>query len=321
MVQTLSMLTNYVTAIKKPFYQASSHWVRKHPKKSIIIAADPRAGSTWLSEIILTQSNAALIWEPLHIGENALFKDIGFGYRQYIPEEHQWPEAKEAFLKVFAGRNLNAWTAKFTAIHKVMMAERLLIKLCRASLLLPWLVRNFEFERKPLFMVRHPFSVVCSQIKSGGWDKVPNAYKIEPTTHNQLFERHADFLSTIKTREEALLCTWCITNGYMLAHPGNNIDWVTLTYEELLLEPEKELFRVYCDHWAVDLPNEVLEKVSKPSRTSLNQDILFNKNQQLKRWENFFSREQINKFINILEYFDIQLYNESYLPTKSAGSL
>jgi hypothetical protein len=308
------------SVLRKLIFESCSYFNNKDPEKNIIIVADPRAGSTWLSEIMLRQSQSALIWEPLHIGENSLFKDIGFSYRQHIPQRIEWPEAKKAFKQVLAGKNLNAWTTKFTTIPKILSADRLLIKFCRAGLLLPWLVENFQFERKPVYMIRHPFAVVASQLKKGSWDQVPTSYVLTRGRFNHLVETHLDFLKRLKSRAEVLLCTWCITNGYLLSHPGNNDHWVTITYEELLLNPEETLSRIYRDHWGLDLPVQVLNGISTPSKTALD-GVIKPVDQQLRGWRDYFTKEQIDRFQQILDHFNISLYNQSYLPVTSACTL
>src|SRR5690606_7146300 len=72
-----------------------------------LIFAEPRGGSTWLMETIQMITQEPVIWEPLHLGrKNNPFKKLNFEWRQYIPEEMEWEEAKILFSKLFSGKIL-----------------------------------------------------------------------------------------------------------------------------------------------------------------------------------------------------------------------
>lgn len=308
--------STFTRPLKQICLRVLSTILAKDPTKSLLIFADPRGGSTWLSEILQKEQGTALVWEPLHIGQNELFRKIGFGYRQHIPPEAGWPEAKEAFSKVLCGKNLNIWTAQFTPLSEIINSNRLLVKLCRGNLLLPWIVHNFPLDRKPIYMVRHPFAVVASQMKQGGWKHVLSTFEIPEIPYSHIYKRHERMLQTIDSKEQVLLATWCITNGYLLDHPRNNIDWICITYEDLLMDPETQLSHIY-KQWDAKLPEKLLDNLQVRSKTALLSGEISDKENQLKLWNDSFTNRQIDKLIRILDHFEITLYDHSYLPKQN----
>ncbi len=307
------MRKGLIDKIKLPVRKYLEYSRKLDPNDATILVSDPRGGSTWLSECLLQDKKLALIWEPLHIGENRLFKEIGFDYRQHIPENDRWNEAQYRFEKLLSGGNLSVWTTSKVSLRKLQKSERLLFKFCRAHLLLPWLVNNFNFHRSPIYLVRHPFAVVKSQLKEDDWKTVKVPYPIPQGRFNELFSRHQKFLEGLKTTEEVLMATWCICNGYLLTHPGNNIDWITITYENLLIRPEIEVHRI-SKRWGEKISVNV-SAMNKPSSTS--KTLYSGIQERLNTWEHYFSQDQINKFVDILDYFKIDLYSRDIIPSKS----
>jgi hypothetical protein len=133
---------------------------RFKPEDQILIFSDPRGGSTWLAEMINTIPNSAILWEPLHLKYMTDFKKLGFSWRQFIPEKEEWNEAKKAFDKVLSGKVLNEWTLLKTDIETYKEADKLIVKICRGNALLPWIVNQYNFKYKPIYLIRNPFAVV-----------------------------------------------------------------------------------------------------------------------------------------------------------------
>jgi hypothetical protein len=306
-----------ITSLHNPFKQLCLKgfplFFTRDSTKSVLVCADPRGGSTWLTEMLLTEQKLELIWEPLHLKHNTLFNQLRFCYRQHIPERTVWPEAKEAFARVFTGRNLNLWTTLYTSLHQLIKSERLLVKMCRAGLMLPWLTESFVFERKPIFMIRHPFAVVASQLRHNGWQKLTSTYPIPDSPFNDIYLEHQPFLQNLTTSHEILTATWCLTNSYILNHPKNNINWISLTYEHLLMEPIRQLTRVY-EQWNMEMPAGMVEKVMLPSKTVIDSSPVHNTDLLLQQWRKYFNEFQIEDMLKILGYFNITLYDKSLLP-------
>lgn len=284
-----------------------------HEEESILLCADPRGGSTWLAEILLQEKGLAMIWEPLHLAHNPLFRKLKFGYRQHIPEQTSWPLAKRAFDKLLSGKNLNLWTTFYCSMRQLTQADRLLIKMCRAGLLLPWLTENYDFKRKPIYLVRHPYAVVASQLRQGSWDNLSKSFNIPHQPFNGIYDQHRLFLEKLSSPAEVLTATWCICNSYLLTHPKNNINWITLTYEHLYCEPLDQLKRIY-HIWNSPLPTGIKAHIKVPSKTALSSSPVHDRERQLAQWMDYFKKEDLRSMNEILKYFGIELYNESVLP-------
>lgn len=282
------------------------------PEKAILLFCDPRGGSTWLSEILQQNLKVSLIWEPLHVGQNPNFEKIGFGYRQYIPEDAEWAEAKSQFENSFSGRSLNSWTTSKTSIDEMKDADQLMIKFCRGHLLLPWLIQNFDFDFHPIHFVRHPLAVLASMLRHTDWDGVSNAsYPIPDGRYNSIYLEHKEFLDSLTSREEVLLTTWCICNQYLLSHKWCNKEWITITYEDMLLDPLKEVERIkkrwgLGDSWDIS-------SIRKPSSTTLKgspSEVA----ERLSYWKDYFTDNQLDAFDRIFKYFKLDLYTFEFKP-------
>lgn len=280
--------------------------------ESILLFCDPRGGSTWLSEILIHNLPVALIWEPLHLTQNPNFDRIGFYYRQHIPDFEKWDEARELFDLTLSGKNLNNWTTSKTTIKELQQADRLMVKFCRGHLLLPWILQNFELHYQPIHFVRHPLAVLASMLRHQDWSGLKyDSYPIPIGRHTEIYIAHKEFLGTVHTREEVLLTTWCLCNQYLLKHEWANKRWITITYENLLLNPSQELSRLrrrwdIKEEWdttGINIPSSTTQDGSP----SLPMD-------RLSFWNKHFNDEQLTRFDRILNYFKVDLYNFESLP-------
>lgn len=267
------------------------------------IFADPRGGSTWLMEIIESITNEPMVWEPLHQGlKGNPFKEIDFGWRQHIPDDGEWPEAKSLFSNIFKGNKLSYEMLKHTSLLELARSESLLFKICRGSALLPWLVKNFEFRFKPIYLIRHPFAVVSSQLRYGPWGYNFEKYSVPKRQFNDYFKKHETFLGQIKTKEEALVAEWCLANYEPLFHEDNNKEWITINYEEFVVRPRETMERVLSE-WGVSFNLEKID-FNKNSMTTKN-DSPESTRERLSSWQKSLSEEQQLKMGKVLDYFEM----------------
>jgi hypothetical protein len=150
--------------------------------------------------------------------------------------------------------------------------------------------------------------VVNSQLKQGGWDQVANKFKIPATPFNDNFLIHKDFLNSLESREEILTAVWCISNTIPLSHPNNNKKWITIYYENLLIEPSKCMSKIF-NVWGIPIPEGIEKTYRQKSRTALKEVNIENPKNQLGRWERELTRHQIRKMQNVLDYFEFKTYS------------
>lgn len=286
-----------------------------YPEDQILLFSDPRGGSTWLSQIINTIPKTALIWEPLHLSHVKQLKDLKFGWRQFIPDDIDWPEAKSFFSQALSGKIINTWTLSYTSLKDYLSARTFIIKICRGNMLLPWLTKQFNFRYTPIYMVRHPFGVVNSQLQHGGWEQTLSKYKVPETPFNDIFIQHKDYLESLTSREEIFTAIWCISNQVPLNHKNNNKKWITIHYENLLLYPEQEINRIF-DIWRLPIPEGIVGSSRKKSKTVISELNTDNPEVQLERWKRELTEKQILMMKNVLEYFNFTEYSfKEFRPT------
>ena len=120
------------------------------PAENLVVFSDPRGGSTWMTEVISHLPHTVTLWEPLHLGKVPYVKKLGFGWRQFIPENEAWPEAERAFEKIFSGKLVNRWTSSKASPLAFLRANRMIVKICRANAMIPWITRIFQFKHAPI---------------------------------------------------------------------------------------------------------------------------------------------------------------------------
>lgn len=273
------------------------------PEEQILIFSDPRGGSTWLAEMINTIPNTTILWEPLHLKYIYEFKRLGFSWRQFIPENIEWPEAKNVFDKVLSGKILNEWTLLKTDVKTYKEANQQIVKICRGNALLPWIVNQYSFRFKPLYLVRNPFAVVSSQLKHGGWNHLLDGFKVFENPYNHIYLKNHDFLRSLNSIEESLTVLWCLTNKVALESKHYD-KFQIVHYEDLVKSPINVLRRIFKD-WGMKIPDEILDKIDQKSSTSIKTKHNTTKNDYLTGWKKTFNENQKQNMINIIEYFEM----------------
>jgi len=283
-----------------------------NPEDHIIISSYPRSGSTWIAELISQIPGSALLWEPLHLRKSSVFADMGFGWRQHIPESEEWMEAQQAFEALFTGELLNHWMSSRTFPLKFCRADRMVIKFVRANGLLPWLTRQFDFSNKPIYLIRHPFAVVASQMKEGSWDEAFKQYSIPSMPHNEIYRKHASYLSSLNTQQEILVADWCINNKVVLDNDRHGRDWIAIHYEQLLMKPKLVLQSIF-DRWKRPLPEGIFQGLQRASSTTVESTFQESVRAQLGKWQHSFDPGKRKRLQGVLNHFEVDIYSQERL--------
>lgn len=276
-------------------------------QKNHLLFAFPRGGSTWLMEIIQYITKEPVIWEPLHLGHKCpAFKTLNFGWRQYIPEEIEWNEAKLAFDSLFSGKLIDEDIFRHSTYMQSFKSKSLLFKFIFGTQLLPWLTENYTFCYKPINLIRHPFAVVSSQLRHNSWSFPVSSYTIPSIPFNDIFYKYESFLNTLSTAEEVFTADWCLANKYVLEHKNNNIKWLTVSYEELVINPQKTLNRIIKE-WGLD--KDISKIDFKKNSSTTKKDSPENGISRINHWQRKLSIHQIRRMKKVLEYFEINTYS------------
>jgi len=293
---------NKLKDIQMHFLSRNMHLVQE---EHILVFTDPRSGSTWLAEILCEITGKPMLWEPLHLEKGKKFSSLGFTWRQHIPEEASWPEAKKLFAELFEGKLLNQWISIHTNADDLKKANSAVIKFVRANAMLPWLMRNFNFKYKPIYLIRNPFAVVSSQIKKGWNYNIDKLYD-DKLKFNAYYEQHLDYLSSLESKEEGLIAFWCLSNKPSLDYKNRKQDVITVQYEDLILQPQETLSEILRE-WKLeyDLTNF---NFKKPSSTVSDTSPLSGKD-QIDLWKSSFNSKEIEKMQAVLNHFGITEYS------------
>lgn len=290
------------------FFQIAFEKTKYKSESNVYLFSDPRGGSTWLMEILSRSVSGPIVWEPLHTKNGLLPKKLKIGFRPYIPESINWPEAIYYFRKVFEHKCYNWWSTKYTSLGRCSN-EQMLIKFIKGNALLPWLTKNFDFSHKPILLLRHPVAVALSQIKA-----FPQDWDIDEIIKNQsypdLYLKHRDFFCSLETQLERQVAVWCLHNCEVINHVERNNRWITIYYEHLVLDPIPTLKSLFND-LSLQMPAQIQEQLKKRSQTDFKNDLLENPMDQISKWESLLNPEEKGRVQEVLDYFKIDVYRSN----------
>jgi len=202
------------------------------PKESsIIIAGSARSGTTLLAEMINCSNTQRIIFEPC--------------VRAYVPEwpykeERVWidPNADEPELHAFINRLIEGKIFSYWSDSKNIVArpKGRIIKMIRANLILPWLIKNFP-DLKIIYIWRDPERVINSRLSFGWGDHLEDLLDFQELV-DEFYPNISirDFLNKGNVYRQCAF--WCIENKWPLKALKANGKLI-ISYDKLLAEPEQ----------------------------------------------------------------------------------
>ena len=281
----------------------------------ILLTGSPRSGTTWLGQLLEQYTSQKMVFEPLSLTYCERFKNLGFSWRQHIPEDEKWDAAKVEFERLFLGEYLNPWMLSYTNPQNLDQSSFFIFKFVRANLVLPWLIKEFSFATKPIHLVRHPFAVSASQIHLA-WDKKSKNEVVLNKFDQQYQEKFQHLLDKEMTPMQHHVLRWCLDNVYLLNHPDRNEKWVTVFYEELFLNPEQEFERMIKEMGLkMDEQRIATMNFEEVSTTSFKESPDLNqKKKQLSKWKTKLNATEIKEGLEVLNWFNIHVYTDEVMP-------
>jgi hypothetical protein len=280
-----------------------------------------------LAEMMLNLPGSVLIDEPLWRGDMiAPFQkpseadrkvpgiaELDFFYYQHIPELETWPEARNVFENILAGRVASKGLYEEQPYARFENQGVYITKFCYASLLMAWLHRQFRF--KSILLTRHPCAVIASQLNHHSWQRlaVDANQVISDFPFNTIYKEAQAIIGTNTSREAYLAFLWALNFKHTAMHPENNQTWLTISYEGLLLHFEKEIQRINA---RLELSLNIQDiNNKKPSLSSqpLSVQRLKN-NEQLDSWKKSLTQRQISDILHVLDTFEIDIYGSDLEP-------
>jgi hypothetical protein len=281
---------------------------------SIIISSETRGGSTWLMDLIYAAPGLLINWEPLHVTKGVVPEKLKWGERPFIPEDSQDQQAVQLMRQILSFKRISKNSVRYCTINDVMKSQKVLTKMVRSNLLLPWLVRNFQFKHKPIYLLRHPIATALSQIRNIPETQMDMApFEVPDTIYNQRYIENKTFLDNLKTPLERQVALWCLHNMDVINHPQYDKRWKVVFYEKLLLNPEEEIRRIGREI-KLDIPVDK-KVIKKPSRSDFFNEYQQDSMKQLGKWRSNISEEELEKIQGIFDRYGLTLYRaEEILP-------
>ena len=288
---------------------------------AIIVAGSPRSGTTWLAEVLSSTYEYAMIFEPLHPVRFPEAARSGFYARTYLPAGKTWITGEKYLEKVFTGGVSSARFEGMENFKNAILSHKLIVKFVRVNRLLPWLSEKFNV-RQIILLVRHPCAVVASQLQSGhyGYNDIFSGHDICPEKEKIIHEAEKidcidgniiKKIERIETPEEALATIWCLDNYVPLTSPQKS-RWILVPYEKLMMDKTTSIKNI-ADMCGIVCSKKHMEYIAKPSRVASN-DLKAVNIQQLSKWKNHLSNDQITRILNIVSAFGLDFYTDAVLP-------
>lgn len=312
----------------QPFCEKRKQLPESAIHDNFYIFAQHRGGSTWLAEILGQIPKTTTLTEPLWRGRphtNGKVPDTSIGrcdeirelelyFQQPIPSDAIWPEAELFFKYLFKGEICKLGLYDDNNIRQLSPTDSFIFKFCFGNQLMVWLTKKLHI--RPILLVRHPCAVVQSQMHMLHWEyilKQPE-FKIADFKYNEAYKSYSHILDIVKTPEENLAAQWCLNMVSTLSHPSNNSKWLTIAYENLYLEFNVEIGRIF--KWINrPIPTGIKELHLKPSQYTKEYSLDHIKSgNQLHLWKERLSTSQIDRILNIVDLFGIKAYTEDIHP-------
>jgi hypothetical protein len=301
----------------KCFAKRCTNYHTPQKEGDIIIVATPRGGSTWLTELIASQSHYKYISEPLNLRNDLVRHYLGFTNWSDLYRNGN----ESVILNYIEGLKNGSVTimnhSPFTRHHR-FITRRIVMKMIHGGEnLLPHLLARGNII---IHLLRHPLAVCVSR------ESLPRLGAFIDSDYASHFSQKqivtARHMIANGCHYEKGVVSWCFQNALPLRiqHPR----LLRLTYEQMLLEPQ-----VIIDHLVnrqhFSEPKKMCHNFNQPS------SVINKSNQQtgaaikkrnisflLEKWrQKIIHARDEERMMAILETFDIDAYRYGRLVSES----
>ncbi|MDZ7776433.1 MAG: hypothetical protein U5L09_12930 [Bacteroidales bacterium] len=298
--------------------------------ESIIIFGEARGGSTWLMEMLNETLDVCINWEPLHVRKGVIPRELNFGWRPFIPKDTRNETYFFLFKKIHEYKIYSNWTTSYIKPLKLIQSKHVLVKYVRANMLVPYLLKNFKFKYKPIFLIRHPIDTCLSQMKT--FEKDDNnitKFEVPNCINNERYIKHLEFINNLKSKLEVKIATWCINNCDTINQIDNYDTLYVIFYSDLLFYPEEEL-KAYLNKNQLKSYIKKLNQVNYRKASSADFDSEYRNNVNEQLFKNFDMLDDIKKekIQKIFDYFEFRLFtayspypNKQYLVCRNVSGI
>lgn len=313
---------------KRMKFNGLMNFYNKNEKRPIFICTSARSGSTWLMEIIASAKGLRYVSQPLD-KENFHTKiyDLEPTWEFLYSSEHRKKILKKYMYDLISGKISLQFPHQFWDKGYDVYADRIVFKIIFGLDLISWFEKNFDPNL--VYLIRHPIPTVISRIKYD-WPISYTKNILENKRNVEIFPSHAKHFGKKILKNgsqiEKYTLQWCLENYFLLKYSDDK-DWFIVTYEELVLKPEDIIIDLIKQ---LNLENEdydrMVQCITKKAKSPMTQketeqfleevSIDDDRSYLIKKWKNEIDDKQENKVFDIIEKFDIEIYQKNiFLPS------
>jgi len=281
---------------------------RRHDlANTVIVAASPRSGTTWLAELLSLAPRSAILFEPEHQHHVAEARAAGISWHTCRTPHERWPEGEAFFDRALRGEIRTTWTLQHVPLARAFAPRTWIVKLVDCNLLLGWIAAHFA-TRPPILLLRHPCAVVASQMRLG-WvvDRPPRL--------PSLLERYPHLaapLAALRDPIEYAAALWSVQAAVplTLSPPASRI---VLTYERLVADPGQELATLFT-RLGLPTPGGIAARAPAPSATAPLRPTRAIGRDPLMPWTDTLDHRQVERVLTVVRTFGLDFYDEGPEP-------
>jgi hypothetical protein len=283
-----------------------------------LVVGSGRSGTSWLGQVVQAAGPYISVFEPLH--PNHVPEAVPL-WGRYLRPDDSHPPFERFFGRLVGGRGLTRWSDQENPgagsrlnpapwLRRVLRPPRV-IKMIRANLMLGWLRRRYHLPA--VYIVRHPAATIASWLKLG-WGGRLDHFSAQAdliTDHLAALRLHWQASDPV----EALATRWSIENLVPIVQMRGQ-GWTVATYEDLLMDPDREVPRVLGELGLPFTP-AVAAAIERPSISTHGHSTTGPAALRLRRWQTELSPAQIETILGIVRECGLCLYGAEPIPLGS----
>lgn len=299
----------------KYFLKSVSNIHIQGAQPNIFLFATPRGGSTWLMEVVASQPGMKYYDEPFNIRRDNVKTVSAFSdWSDLMPDTSDTGKIFAHLHNLQENRIRYMNPPPFRKNHR-FVTSRVVFKIHELEHMIND-VRD-EFKGYILFLVRHPIANTISRHVFPRLEYFINSdyYRERYLDEQQLAEIR--LLINHGSELQKGIVSWCYENIIPLNETDRD-NWVFVSYEEMLLNPEK-MCKMMADQLKLPDLNKMLTSVGQPAMNIkmsnrdtldiINNDDAMDKNIRLvTKWKARVSEEEERQAFEILDLFKLDIY-------------
>ncbi len=276
-------------------------------RNGIIICSEPRSGSSWLMELLNNIPKTIVNWEPFHQSKGLVPNNWSWGRRPHIPENEKSNMSRKLIKRILSLSIYNHWTLSYTNYKVVFRATIVLTKFVRANALLPWILNNFNLNRRPILLLRNPLDSCYSSINAFNSEY---DVAIPKCINNQRYKDNYEYLKTLKDPVLIKIAFWCIDSQIIFNNDSVFSKLIVVFYEDMVLSPKEEFLRIIkelgLDIQLQDFIDKIdFNKQSRSPKGTLKEDPYTQLSKNYEKIDKDFE----NQVQSVYDHFGLKLYN------------